>query len=71
MGIDKKPYKILFMGLQGSGKTTSIGKLTRYLQKKGFNPAIVSRIWRPAAYEQLIQLTEQIIVPVYGIQKMT
>jgi len=65
--IHKKPYKILFMGLQGSGKTTSIGKLTHYLQKKGFNPAIVSTdTWRPAAYEQLIQLTEQMNVPVYG-----
>lgn len=33
--IEKKPYKILFVGLQGSGKTTSIGKMARYLQKKG------------------------------------
>jgi signal recognition particle subunit SRP54 len=65
--IDKKPYKILFMGLQGSGKTTTIGKLTRYLQKKGFNPAIVSTdTWRPAAYEQLLQLTDSMNVPVYG-----
>jgi flagellar biosynthesis GTPase FlhF len=33
--ISKKPYKILFVGLQGSGKTTTIGKMARYLQKKG------------------------------------
>ena len=57
----------MFMGLQGSGKTTTIGKLTRYLQKKGFNPAIVSTdTWRPAAYEQLLQLTESMNVPFYG-----
>lgn len=65
--IDKKPFKILFLGLQGSGKTTTIGKLTRYLQKKGFNPAIVcTDTWRPAAYEQLKQLTEEMNVPLYG-----
>ncbi len=65
--VDKKPFKILFLGLQGSGKTTTIGKLTRYLQKKGFNPAIVcTDTWRPAAYEQLRQLTEEMNVPLYG-----
>jgi signal recognition particle subunit SRP54 len=65
--ITSKPYKILFVGLQGSGKTTSIAKLSRYLQKKGFNPAVVvSDTWRPAAYEQLRQLTEDMNVPLYG-----
>ena len=65
--VDKKPFKILFLGLQGSGKTTTIGKLTRYLQKKGFNPAVVcTDTWRPAAYEQLKQLTEEMNLPLYG-----
>jgi len=65
--IDRKPYKILFLGLQGSGKTTTIAKLTKYLQKKGFNPAIIcTDTWRPAAYEQLKQLTEDMNVPLYG-----
>ncbi len=65
--VDAKPYKILFIGLQGSGKTTTIGKLAKYLQKKGFNPAVVSTdTWRPAAYEQLRQLTEGMNVPLYG-----
>jgi signal recognition particle subunit SRP54 len=65
--IDKKPYKILFVGLQGSGKTTTIGKISRYLQKKGFNPAIIcTDTWRPAAYEQLRQLTENMNLPLYG-----
>ncbi|MEW6010101.1 MAG: signal recognition particle protein Srp54 [Euryarchaeota archaeon] len=65
--IDQKPYKILFLGLQGSGKTTTIGKLTRYLQKKGFHPAVVcTDTWRPAAFEQLKQLTQEMNVPLYG-----
>jgi signal recognition particle subunit SRP54 len=65
--VEKKPYKILFMGLQGSGKTTSIGKLARYLQKKGFSLGIVcTDTWRPAAYEQLRQLTEDLNIPLSG-----
>lgn len=65
--IEKKPYKILFVGLQGSGKTTTIGKMVRYLQKKGFNPALIcTDTWRPAAYEQLRQLTESLNLSLYG-----
>jgi signal recognition particle subunit SRP54 len=65
--IESKPYKILFVGLQGSGKTTTIAKLAKYLQKKGFSPAIVcTDTWRPAAYEQLRQLTQNLNVPLYG-----
>jgi signal recognition particle subunit SRP54 len=65
--IEKKPYKILLVGLQGSGKTTTIGKMARYLQKKGFNPAIIcTDTWRPAAYEQLRQLTHNLNLPLYG-----
>ncbi len=67
LDINERPYKILFLGLQGSGKTTTIGKMCRYLQKKGFNPAVVcTDTWRPAAYEQLRQLTEEMDVPLYG-----
>lgn len=67
LNIDQKPYKILLLGLQGSGKTTTIGKMCRYLQKKGFNPAVVcTDTWRPAAYEQLRQLTEEMQIPLYG-----
>ncbi|MGZ7046670.1 MAG: signal recognition particle protein Srp54 [Methanobacterium sp.] len=65
--VDTKPYKIMFVGLQGSGKTTTIAKLAKYLQKKGFNPAVMSTdTWRPAAFEQLRQLTENMNVPLYG-----
>ena len=65
--INDKPFKIMFLGLQGSGKTTTIGKLCRFLQKKGFSPAVVSTdTWRPAAYEQLRQLTEEMQISLYG-----
>ena len=65
--ITKKPYKIMMLGLQGSGKTTTTAKLAKHLKKKGYTSAIVcTDTWRPAAYEQLKQLTEPLGVPVYG-----
>lgn len=65
--ITDKPFKILFLGLQGSGKTTTIGKLCKYLIKKGYNPAVVcTDTWRPAAYEQLRQLTTELDISLYG-----
>ncbi|MDO5851816.1 MAG: signal recognition particle protein Srp54 [Methanobacteriaceae archaeon] len=65
--ITTKPYKILMLGLQGSGKTTTTAKLAKLLKKKGHNPAIIcTDTWRPAAYEQLKQLAEPLQVPVYG-----
>ncbi|HHT18293.1 MAG: signal recognition particle protein Srp54 [Euryarchaeota archaeon] len=68
--IEKKPYKILFIGLQGSGKTTTIGKMSKYLQKKGFNPAIIcTDTWRPAAFEQIRQFTENLNISLYGDPK--
>lgn len=61
------PTKVLFVGLQGSGKTTSAAKLASYYQKRGYNPALVcADTYRPGAYEQLEQLSEDIGVPIYG-----
>jgi len=58
--------RIVFVGLFGSGKTTSIAKLARYFQKQGLKPALVALDYhRPAAPEQLQQLGKQINVPVY------
>lgn len=57
--------KIVFVGLFGSGKTTSIAKLARYFQKQGLRPALVALDYhRPAAIDQLVQLGKQINVPV-------
>ena len=65
-----KPGKsnvILLVGIQGSGKTTTVGKLARFYNNKGYKVATVTTdTWRPGAYEQLVQLTEQIGVKCYG-----
>ena len=58
--------KIMFIGLFGSGKTTSIAKLARYFQKQGLRPGLVALDYhRPAAIDQLVQLGKQINVPVF------
>jgi signal recognition particle subunit SRP54 len=58
--------KIMFVGLFGSGKTTSIAKLARHFQKQGLRPALVALDYhRPAAAEQLQQLGSQINAPVH------
>jgi signal recognition particle subunit SRP54 len=65
--LSLKPGKIMFVGLFGSGKTTSIGKLAKFYQKKGLRPALIGcDIHRPAAMDQLIQLSSQINVPCYA-----
>ena len=57
---------ILFLGLQGSGKTTSAAKLAARLKKEGRKPLLVAcDLVRPAAVEQLSSLGEGIDVPVY------
>src|SRR2546430_2660900 len=61
------PTVILFVGLQGSGKTTTAAKLARRLKLEQKAPALVAAdIYRPAAAEQLRQLGEQVGVPVLG-----
>ena len=66
------PTVILMAGLQGSGKTTTCGKLANYLLKKGRRPLLVAAdIQRPAAIDQLKVIGGQLDVPVYseaGIQ---
>jgi signal recognition particle subunit SRP54 len=62
----KPPVKILVVGLQGSGKTTSSAKLARFLKdERKRHPMLVSTdVRRPAAMEQLRVLGSQIVVPV-------
>ncbi len=58
---------IMMVGLQGSGKTTSTGKLARKLQKAGFKVMMVAAdIYRPAAVHQLKVLGKQLDVPVFS-----
>ncbi len=65
--IKEKPTILLAVGIQGSGKTTSIAKLARYFQKKGYKVGLVcSDTWRPGAYQQLKQLVEPFEIEVFG-----
>jgi signal recognition particle subunit SRP54 len=66
----RPPTTILLAGLQGSGKTTTAGKLALLLQKEGKKPALVAAdLQRPAAIDQLIQLGQQVGVPVYADER--
>ena len=60
------PVSIMLVGLQGSGKTTTAGKLSILLRKKGKKPYLVpADVYRPAAIEQLTKLGQQLSVPVF------
>jgi signal recognition particle subunit SRP54 len=62
----EKPARILIVGLNGAGKTTSSGKLANWLKKQGKAPAMIAcDLQRPAAIEQLATLGRQIGVPVF------
>ncbi len=62
----RQPAVIMLVGLQGSGKTTTIGKLSKMLKGQGRKPYLVpADVYRPAAIEQLHVLGEQVGVPVH------
>ena len=62
-----KPTRILMVGLNGAGKTTSAAKLARLLKKQGHSPRLVAMdLQRPAAIEQLATLGKQVDVPVFA-----
>ena len=61
------PVAIMLVGLQGSGKTTTAGKLSVFLRKKGRKPFLVpADVYRPAAIDQLKKLGQQLEVPVFS-----
>jgi signal recognition particle subunit SRP54 len=61
-----KPARILVVGLNGAGKTTSSAKLARWLKSQGRNPLLIAcDLHRPAAIAQLATLGDQIGVPVF------
>jgi signal recognition particle subunit SRP54 len=65
-----KPTKIMLVGLFGSGKTTTAGKLAKLYKKRGKKIALVQTdTWRPAAYAQLKQLADVLKVDFYGDAK--
>ena len=62
-----KPARILMVGLNGAGKTSSAAKLARLLKKQGHSPRLVAMdLQRPAAIEQLATLGKQVDVPVFA-----
>ncbi|MEM3192286.1 MAG: signal recognition particle receptor subunit alpha [Candidatus Parvarchaeota archaeon] len=65
--INSIPFKILLVGLFGSGKTTTAAKLANYYKKRGYRVLLLGLdTSRPAAYEQLVQLGRQMNMKVLG-----
>jgi len=63
--LNGDPACVMMVGLHGSGKTTSSGKLARLLQKQGRTPLLVAAdVYRPAAMDQLAMLGQKLDVPV-------
>ena len=67
LNLKGDPAKLMLVGLQGSGKTTTAGKLANFLRKKhSKKPLLVAcDVYRPAAIDQLIQLGKQLNIEVY------
>ncbi len=64
--INEKPFRIMMLGLIGSGKTTTIGKIAKYYTKRGFKVcALGLDVYRPAAMDQLDQVCKHINVPCF------
>jgi len=67
LDIPLKKSKIMLVGLQGGGKTTTTVKLAKYFKDRGLRTAVVcADTWRPAAYDQLKQLAESYGIAFYG-----
>jgi signal recognition particle subunit SRP54 len=69
--LDADPSIIMMVGLQGSGKTTTSGKLAKKLLDEGKKPMLVAAdIYRPAAIDQLQVLGQRLNIPVFTIRGM-
>jgi len=65
------PVSVMLVGLQGSGKTTTAGKLALVLRKKGRKPLLVpSDIYRPAAIEQLTKVGKQLNIETFAVPQI-
>src|SRR6516162_5037488 len=66
LNLGGNPSCLLMVGLHGSGKTTSSGKLARLLKKQGRAPLLVAAdVYRPAAMDQLETLGKQLEIPTF------
>jgi len=71
LSVDGDPAVLMMVGLQGSGKTTTTGKLAKRLIEQGKKPLLVAAdIYRPAAIDQLMVLGRRLDVPVFSIKGM-
>jgi len=71
LNLEGAPAIIMMVGLQGSGKTTTTGKIAKRLLEQGKKPLLVAAdIYRPAAVDQLMVLGRQLDVPVFSIKGM-
>ena len=68
LNVNGNPATLMLVGLQGSGKTTTIGKLANYLRKNNKkNPLLVAcDVYRPAAIDQLKQIGKELNIEVYS-----
>ncbi|TCS93121.1 signal recognition particle protein [Hazenella coriacea] len=65
---NRPPTKIMMVGLQGAGKTTTSGKLARFLTKQNRRPLLVAGdVYRPAAIKQLQILGQDLKTPVFSL----
>ncbi|MEK6924124.1 MAG: signal recognition particle receptor subunit alpha, partial [Candidatus Micrarchaeota archaeon] len=61
------PHRIMLLGIYGSGKTTTAGKIARFYKSKGLKAGLIAAdVHRPAAHEQLEQLSQQVGAEFYG-----
>ncbi|MBN1334853.1 MAG: signal recognition particle protein [Deltaproteobacteria bacterium] len=69
LDLSERPAAVMMVGLQGSGKTTTAGKIARNLIKEGKRPLLVAAdIYRPAAVDQLMTIGRRVGVPVFFIK---
>ena len=73
LAVKKKGIStVMMVGLQGSGKTTTAGKLAKLYKDKGYRPLLVAAdIYRPAAIDQLKVLGERLDIPVFTVDGMS
>jgi len=65
--VERVPFRIMLVGIEGSGKTTTAAKLAKYLKESGYKVGLIAAdTYRPGAYDQLRQLADAIGVEFYG-----
>ncbi|MCG2886594.1 MAG: signal recognition particle protein Srp54 [Vulcanisaeta sp.] len=67
INITKRPYKLMLIGVEGSGKTTTAAKLARFYIRRNLRVGLIETdVYRPGAYHQLKQLAEKVNALFYG-----